>query len=1319
MAEETYTLDTRVIDKLIVGRIEPYIYAFTTETVPNYLKVGDTGRPLHLRLEEWRKVYPQLQHCYQHIAKAKEGLYFRDFAVHTFLEQEKGCKRLQRDTFPDVYYSREFFEEATPADIDEAIEDIEASAKANDGRYQFMNADRLVEVHTYDRTASFDPRPNQAKTIENFAAAIANGHTNLLMYAVMRFGKSFTAMCCAVEMKAKFVVVVSAKADVAEEWKKTVQTHVRFEGYQFLTKEDLQTDYKKISNALEDGEKIVLFLTLQDLQGRAIKKHHAEVFQKEIDLLLIDESHFGARAEEYGRVLRVQGEKAADEKFENEFVQDEISDGITDGVVKALRAKVRLHLSGTPYRILMGSEFSKEDMIACYQFADIVKEQKDWDAAHLHDDDTKEWENPYFGFPQMIRFAFHPNRSTIAKLKALRDNGNTYAFNALLRPQSVQKDDKAAYKQFKYEAEILDLLRIIDGSAHDENILSFLDYPKLKEGKMCRHIVCVLPFRASCDAMEALLKKHHKEFKNLGEYEIINISGVDATSTYPNNSDVTTKIARCEREGKKTLTLTVNRMLTGSTVPEWDTMIYLKDTTSPQEYDQAVFRLQNQYVTTHQATSGEGEIKINRKPQTLLVDFDPDRLFRLQELKSHIYNANQETNGNSMLRTRIEKDLTISPVITINAGKMEQITPDNIMDAVRRYSMNRGVMEEATDIPVDMALLDIPEVLDAIREQTEIDAAKGLELHQTDPEEGGDLELPEQGQDQQPTDRPDPTGQPDHAPTEQESKSLEKQFRTYYAMILFFAFLTNTKVESLSDVIAAIKSSEDNKRIAGNLGLKLRVLQWMQTRGHYNMLRELDYKIANINTLIRDEDKLTPIERARTAMKQFGRLSTSEIITPPQIASKMVAMLPKEELLKERLPRFLDIAAKQGEFALALIDYFGDEVKEQIYSLPTSKVSYEFTRKIYELLEMPVEHIMTDFTTFDLIGENKETNLKQLQDMKFDVVVGNPPYQEMISKGRSLAKQLFPKFMEVGIGLQPQCLSLITPTKWFTADAQDNSFPKLRAVAKENNHFEIIVSDNGKKVFANTEIGGICYFLWRPEYQGDVLFVEQSDDGEDALYRPLFEDGLDIILPLNKYASIIKKVVGKDFIPLNTITTGRDAFGIVGKNFNKLSEESEFPNAVAVQCAHEVIRYYDRSNITKNLNILSSYKVLTSKGNGGAGLLTDDKAVAIIGKSYVMGPNTACTDSLIPFGAFDNETEAINLQKYMSTKFLRFMVGILKVSQNLYQNVYQFVPLQDFTAQSDIDWSKSIPEIDQQLYTKYGLSSAEIAFIESKIKPME
>lgn len=134
---------------------------------------------------------------------------------------------------------------------------------------------------------------------------------------------------------------------------------------------------------------------------------------------------------------------------------------------------------------------------------------------------------------------------------------------------------------------------------------------------------------------------------------------------------------------------------------------------------------------------------------------------------------------------------------------------------------------------------------------------------------------------------------------------------------------------------------------------------------------------------------------------------------------------------------------------------------------------------------------------------------------------------------------------------------------------------------------------------------------------------------------------------------------------------------------------------------------------------MNSWKIFTSKGNGGAGLLTDNKAVAILGKAYVGEPNSICTDSLIPIGCFETKIEAINLQKYMSTKFLRFMVGILKVSQNVYQSVYKFVPLQDFTEQSDIDWTKSISEIDQQLYKKYALTQEEIDFIENKIKAME
>ena len=133
-------------------------------------------------------------------------------------------------------------------------------------------------------------------------------------------------------------------------------------------------------------------------------------------------------------------------------------------------------------------------------------------------------------------------------------------------------------------------------------------------------------------------------------------------------------------------------MLTGSTVEEWDTMIYLKDTSSPQEYDQAIFRLQNQYIKNY-VDNKNNIIKYNMKPQTLLVDFDPYRMFVLQEQKSKIYNVNVEESGNSLLEERLKDELRISPIITINKNRIVEIKPKNIMDAVSEYSKEKGVMD--------------------------------------------------------------------------------------------------------------------------------------------------------------------------------------------------------------------------------------------------------------------------------------------------------------------------------------------------------------------------------------------------------------------------------------------------------------------------------------------------------------------------------------------------------------------------------------------------------------------------------------------------
>ena len=222
--------DLTVLNQLIIGRVNPHIYAFTTNTIPNYLKVGDTYRPVAVRLHEWREYFPDLQKEFERIAKVSDDVYFRDFAVHSFLEQEKHRIRLTpADLREGEYYSREFFKEATVQDVVDAIEDIQQDYDANMGKYKFYSAETyLPETYTYGRTESYPPRPNQDETIRQFKTALENGRTNLLMYAVMRFGKSFTSMCCATEMGANIVVVVSAKADVKEEWKKTVESHMRF-----------------------------------------------------------------------------------------------------------------------------------------------------------------------------------------------------------------------------------------------------------------------------------------------------------------------------------------------------------------------------------------------------------------------------------------------------------------------------------------------------------------------------------------------------------------------------------------------------------------------------------------------------------------------------------------------------------------------------------------------------------------------------------------------------------------------------------------------------------------------------------------------------------------------------------------------------------------------------------------------------------------------------------------------------------------------------------------------------------------------------------
>ena len=315
--------------------------------------------------------------------------------------------------------------------------------------------------------------------------------------------------------------------------------------------------------------------------------------------------------------------------------------------------------------------------------------------------------------------------------------------------------------------------------------------------------------------------------------------------------------------------------------------------------------------------------------------------------------------------------------------------------------------------------------------------------------------------------------------------------------------------------------------------------------------------------------------------------------------------------------------------------------------------------------------------------------------MKFDAVVGNPPYQENISNetaNSSLGKQLFPHFIITSIAVDSRYVSLITPARWFTGDAQDKSFLKLREFIKTNNHIvRMYYYKDDSEIFNDVEIkGGVQYFLYDKFHNGKVDFYSCYRNEKMLQTRNLFEDGLDVIISDTYVIAILEKVRNSNFSPLTEITTGRNPFGIIGKEtvVNNLSKEEPFENSYQLRCKSNVIRWISKDKIIKGQDIFEKYKVFISKSAGNP--KNDFK---VIGRAYVACPYSACTDSLISIGKFDRELEAVNLSKYLATKFLRFMVQMLKSSQNVTQIVYGFVPMQDFTENSDIDWTKTIPEI--------------------------
>ncbi|UNT97442.1 Eco57I restriction-modification methylase domain-containing protein [Allobaculum mucilyticum] len=345
-----------------------------------------------------------------------------------------------------------------------------------------------------------------------------------------------------------------------------------------------------------------------------------------------------------------------------------------------------------------------------------------------------------------------------------------------------------------------------------------------------------------------------------------------------------------------------------------------------------------------------------------------------------------------------------------------------------------------------------------------------------------------------------------------------------------------------------------------------------------------------------------------------------------------------------------------------------------------------------------------------------------MADRKFDVVIGNPPYQED-SDLSTRKPPVYNKFMDAAFSISDK-VELITPARFlFNAGQTPKEWNKKRL---SDPHFKVLeYIPDASTVFQNTDIKG-----------GVAITFRNADEVYGAI------EAFTAFPELNSILKKVKSITDIDRKNIASIVSNRGLYRFsdefyhdfpfakskVGTGTGNMIASNLFekvPEAFDDELSgNDKVRLLGRLNSKRlykaikrkyilNNDYLDKFNVFVPEANG-SGALGEVLSTPLIGQ-----PLIGHTDTFLSVGAFDEEEEAESLLKYLKTKFARVMLGVKKATQHNPKSTWQFVPLQDFTSNSDIDWSKSIPEIDQQLYKKYGLSPEEIEFIETHVKEMD
>lgn len=1228
--------------------------------------------------------------------KKSTKLWFGDKAVHKVLDRS-GVKR------PEYLEGTEWFK----TDLETAKEAIKAVKEGRSALQGIAESTPTYEIKL---------RPEQESAVSK-TKAVFKKKNNMLWNAKMRFGKTLTSLQLIKDEKFQKVLIMTHRPVVSDSWFEDFgKMKMAAEGYRFGSKDKGET----LENLKTGDSPFIFFASIQKLRYGGGETNLAEFSDVDWDLIIIDEAHEGTQTELADVVLKA---------------------------VKKEKTKI-LELSGTPFNLL---DQYDEEQIYTWDYTMEQTAKLKWS---LENPDKP---NPYEALPKVSMYTFEMRNK-----EKYADESKAFNFREFFR---VDDSGELVHKE--------DVRAFLDNITNQDNTTNYPFSTEQYRNEL-RHTLWLMPGVKEANAFEKLLN----EQRIFGqEYKIINVvKDGDSNEITDKNSLDLEKVRKAitkDPSQTKTITLTVRKLTTGVNVPEWTAVLFLSNTNSAMNYLQAAFRAQTPF--SHE--------KLGMKKNCYIFDFAPDRALSVMAESAQVNSGvgKKNTQEQKDMLTRL---LNFMPILGNSEMGMTSFNVDKMLTQLKKVYAEKAVRSGFEDDSLyNDNLLTLTEGDTQLFKDLNAIVGKTKKVVDDKKIVISDNGLTDEEYDKGEKAKKKPTRQ--RTPEEREAidkiNEAKKQRKTMISilrgvsiripMMIYGMKLDLSKDISIQDFVKEV-DDESWKEFMPKGFTKLMFNQIVQyydaevfieagriIRQRAKSYDQLDFieraeKIAELFSTFKNPDKETVLTPWRVVnlqlTKTIGGLNffDDEFVSTTDGAISNLHWVERADTDKvyTASAKILEINTKTGLYplhaAMSLyyqavkknedIHFEADEVykkilKENIFAIAKTEMAKTITERTlagYKNFETNVQYIDSFVEAIKESPVKGKAKIEEtFKNVKFDIVIGNPPYQEESTGDSTQAPPIYHKFMDTAYEVADKSV-LITPGRFlFNAGATGTAWNEK--MLKDEHLKVIFYEQDSSKIFPNTDIKGGVAVTYRSVSDnfgaiGTFTSYEELKSILDKVSSVMTENLSDLITGRGIYK--LTNMALEEHPEIEDIQSkghktdvGSGAFKILTDIIffkEKPTDGKEYVQVLGLMNTQRVYYWVDRRYLNAPQNF-EKWKVIIPQANGSG------QFGELISSPLVEKPNIGATETFLSIGAFDSEFEAQATLKYIKSKFARTMLGILKITQAMTREKWTKVPLQNFTPNSDINWTKSIPEIDQQLYAKYGLSQDEIDFIEEKVKAME